>query len=128
MYPEKRQHVACFDWGSKTRNDAAIILSSQSVSAMGCYTRTIFNATSLQIVPLKIIQCDITFRICTFSSPYAGITLTPHSAPGLLYNTPKCVPSPRASLQQKMPGGRPINDDVPVAELLHQLAFKHKNC
>ena len=27
----------------------------------GCYTGTIFNVTSLQIVPLKIIQCDITF-------------------------------------------------------------------
>ena len=31
---------------------------------MGCYTGTIFNATSLQIVSLKIVQCDISLRIC----------------------------------------------------------------
>ena len=37
-----------FDWSSKTRNDVAIILSSQLVSAMGCYTGTIFNVTSLK--------------------------------------------------------------------------------
>ena len=29
---------------------------------MGCYTGTIFNATLLQIVSLKIVQCDITFE------------------------------------------------------------------
>ena len=29
---------------------------------MGCYTRIIFNATSLQIVSLKIVQYDITFK------------------------------------------------------------------
>ena len=51
-----------FDWSSKTRNDVARILSSQPVSAMGCHTRTIFNSTSMQIVSLKIVHCDITFR------------------------------------------------------------------
>ena len=30
---------------------------------MACYTGTIFNATSLQIVSLKIVQCDITSDI-----------------------------------------------------------------
>ena len=46
-----------FDCSSKIRNDVARILSSQPVSAMECYTGTIFNATSLQIVSLKIVQC-----------------------------------------------------------------------
>ena len=40
----------------------------------------------------------------------------------------KCVPSPRAFAQQKVPGGGPINDDVPGAGHLHQLAFRHENC
>ena len=51
-----------FDWSSTTRNDVARILSSQPVSAMGCYTGTIFNATSLQILSLKIVQCNITLK------------------------------------------------------------------
>ena len=51
-----------FDWSSKTRNNVARILSSQPVPAMGCYTGTSFNATSLQIVSLKIVQYDITLR------------------------------------------------------------------
>ena len=53
--------LCVFDWSSKTRNDVPRILSSQSVSAMRCYHGTIFNATSLQIVSLKIVQCGITF-------------------------------------------------------------------
>ena len=40
---------------------------------------------------------------------------------------PKCVPSPRAFAQQKMPQG-PINEDISGTGLLHQLAFKHENC
>ena len=35
-------------------------LSNQPVFAMICYTGTIFNATSLQIVLLKIVQYEIT--------------------------------------------------------------------
>ena len=36
---------------------------------------------------------------------------------------------PRAFAQQKIPGGGgSINDDVPEAGYLHQLAFKHENC
>ena len=56
----------------------------------------------------------------------AGINLTgyhPPGHPGAF--APKCVPSPRAFAQQKMPGS--INDDVPGAGHLHQLAFKHEN-
>ena len=34
------------------------------------------------------------------------------------------MPSPRAFTQQRMPGAGPINDDVPGAGLLHELAFK----
>ena len=40
----------------------------------------------------------------------------------------KCVPSSRAFAQQKMPGGEPINADIPGARHLHQLAFKYENC
>ena len=40
----------------------ARILSNQPVFAMVCYTGMIFNATSLQIVSLKIVQCDITLK------------------------------------------------------------------
>ena len=56
-----------FDLSLKT-HDVARILSSQPVSAMGCYTGTIFNATSLQIVSLKIDQCDITLKVRHFIS------------------------------------------------------------
>ena len=52
-----------FDLSLKTRNDVARTLSSQPVSAVGCYTGTISNATSLEIVSLKIVQCDITFTL-----------------------------------------------------------------
>ena len=41
---------------------------------------------------------------------------------------PKCVPSPRAFAQQKMPGAETINNNVPGAGLLHQLSFKLENC
>ena len=57
----------------------------------------------------------------------AGINLTgykppPPGHPGAF--APKCVPSPRAFAQQKMPGAGPINDDAPGAGHLHQ----HKEC
>ena len=39
----------------------------------------------------------------------------------------KCVLSPKAFAQQKMPGARPITDDVPGAAHLHQLAYRHEN-
>ena len=55
---------------------------------------------------------------------YAGINLAGYHPPGAF--APKCVPSPRAFAQQKMPGVGPINDDVPGAGHLHQLAFKHE--
>ena len=42
--------------------------------------------------------------------------------------SPKCVPSSGTFAQQKMPRAGPINDDVPGAGHLHQLAFKHENC
>ena len=57
----------------------------------------------------------------------AGINLTGYHPPLGLPEAfaLKCVPSPSAFAQQKMPG--PINDDVPGAAHLYQLAFKHKN-
>ena len=48
-----------FDGSSKIRNDVARIFVSQPGSAMTCYTGTIFNATSLQIVSLKTVQCAL---------------------------------------------------------------------
>ena len=36
------------------------VFSGQPVFAIACYIGTVFNATSLQIVSLKIVQCDIT--------------------------------------------------------------------
>ena len=61
-------------------------------------------------------------------TPYAGINLTgyhpPPGHPGTF--APKCVPSPGAFAQQKMPGGR--KGDVPGAGHLYQLAFKHEHC
>ena len=64
----KRGNTLCvFDWSSKTHVDVARILSSQPVSAMGCYTVMIFNATSLQIASLKIVQCDTTLKLGTES-------------------------------------------------------------
>ena len=56
----------------------------------------------------------------------AGINLTAYHPspghPGAI--APKYVPSLRAFAQQKMPGDGPINDDVPRAGHLHQLAVK----
>ena len=62
---------------------------------------------------------------------YACINLTgyhPPGHPGAF--APKCVSSPRAFAQQKMPGGGggSIKADVPGAGHLHQLAFKRENC
>ena len=63
------------------------------------------------------------------ASTYAGINLTSYYPPGHSGAfAPKCVPSPWAFAQQTMPGVGPINDDVPGAGHLHQLAFKHENC
>ena len=54
-------------------------------------------------------------RLCN-----AGIALTGYHLPGHPeVFAPKCVRSPRAFAQQKMPGGGPINEDVPGAGLLH---------
>ena len=39
----------------------------------------------------------------------------------------KCVPSPGLLHNRKCPGAGPINDDVPGAGHLQQLAFKHEN-
>ena len=59
----------------------------------------------------------------------AGIDLTSYHPPRHPRAfAPKCVPSPRAFAQQTMPGGRAMNDDVPGAGHLHQLALKHENC
>ena len=44
---------------------------SQPVFAMSCFTGMIFNAISLQIVSLKIVQCNISFRPAKASSPYS---------------------------------------------------------
>ena len=62
----------------------------------------------------------------TAKVPNAGINLTSYHPPSGAFVL-KCVPSPRAFAQQKMPGAGPINDDVPGAEHLYQLAFKHEN-
>ena len=70
------------------------------------------------------------FYLASHQLSYAGINLTgyhlPPGHPGAF--APKRVPSPRAFAQQKMPGAGQINDDVPGAGHLHQLAFKHENC
>ena len=68
-----------FDWSSKTRNDVACILSGQPVSAMGCYTGTIFNAKSLQIVSLKIVQCDIILRWLKLPKCACRLALVQHT-------------------------------------------------
>ena len=39
---------------------------------MGCYTETIFNAISLKIVSLKIVQRDITFTRIFVATSYRG--------------------------------------------------------
>ena len=49
-----------FDWSSKTCNDNARMLVKSTSPRNGCYTGTIFNAISLQVISLKIVQCDIT--------------------------------------------------------------------
>ena len=72
---------------------------------------------------------DVLILIMFMGRFNAGINLTgyhPPGHPGAF--APKCVPSPRTFAQQKMPGGRPINHDVPGAGHLHQLTFKHENC
>ena len=50
---------------------------SQPVFAMACYTGTIFNATSLQIVSLKIVQCDITFMALEYDLRWNRSHLVP---------------------------------------------------
>ena len=62
-YSEKSNTLRLFYWSSKTRNDVARILSSQPVSAMGCYTGTIFKATSLQIVRRKSFSVTLPLRL-----------------------------------------------------------------
>ena len=61
----------------------------------------------------------------------AGINLTgyhppPPGTPGLLHQN--VCPAPGLLHNRKCPGAGPINDDVPGAGHLHQLAFKHENC
>ena len=59
---------------------------------------------------------------------YAGINLTgyPHlGTPGLLHQN--MCPVPGLLHNRKCPGARPINDDVPGAKHLYQLAFKHES-
>ena len=55
----------------------------------------------------------------------ADITLT-GCTPGLLHRN--VCPAPVLLHNRKCPGTAPINDDVPGAGLLYQLALKHENC
>ena len=58
----------------------------------------------------------------------AGINLTgyhPPGHPGAF--APNVCPAPGLLHNRKCPGAGPINDDVPGAGLLHQLAFKPEN-
>ena len=58
---------------------------------------------------------------------YAGINLTgyhPPGIPGLLHRN--VCPAPGLFHNRKCPGLGPINDDVPGAGHLYQLAFKHE--
>ena len=96
--------------------------------------RANFNHDSkghFQITDRIGLRCDfkqLVLKISSISPGYAGINLTGyHSSPPPGAFAPKCVPSPSAFAQQKMPGGGPIKDDVPGAGHLHQLAFKHEN-
>ena len=59
----------------------------------------------------------------------AGMNLTGYHPPGtpkLLHQ--KVCPAPGLLHNRKCPRGGSINDDVPEAGYLHQLAFKHENC
>ena len=60
----------------------------------------------------------------------AGINLTGYhpspGTPGLLHQN--VCPAPGLLHNRKCTGAGPINDDVPGAGHLHQLAFKHENC
>ena len=73
-----------------------------------------------------------TSRTLLANKPFAGnagINLTgyhPPGTPGLLHQ--KVCPAPGLLHNRKCPGGGSINDDVPEAGYLHQLAFKHENC
>ena len=60
-YPEKRQHVACFWLELKNSQRCCQNFASQPGSAMGCYTGTIFSATSLQIVSLKSLSVTLSY-------------------------------------------------------------------
>ena len=51
---------------------------------------------------------------------------SPPGTPGLLHRN--VCPAPGLSHNRQCPGGEPMNDDVPGAGHLHQLAFKHENC
>ena len=51
---------------------------------------------------------------------------SPPGTPGLLHRN--VCPAPGLLHNRKCPGAGPINDDVPGAGHLHQLAFKHENC
>ena len=51
-----------FDLSSKTCNTVAWTFSSWPVFEMACHTGTIFNAASLEIISLRIVRCDITFK------------------------------------------------------------------
>ena len=64
MYPEKRQYVACFLLEYKNvPTTLPEFFPGQPVFAMACYIGTIFNATFLQIISFKSVQCDITFKV-----------------------------------------------------------------
>ena len=59
---------------------------------------------------------------------YAGINLSGYHPPGHLGLLHQNVcPAPGLLHNGKCPGAGPINDDVPGARRLHQLAFKHEN-
>ena len=51
---------------------------------------------------------------------------SPLGTPGLLHQN--VCPAPGLLHYRKCPGAGSIKDDVPGAEHLHQLAFKHENC
>ena len=76
------------------------------------------TAQNIWQIPPKNFQPEV--MLCRYQ--FDGGGRLPPRAPGAF--APKCVPSPRAFAQQKMPGGWAINDDVPGAEHLHQ----HKEC
>ena len=83
----------------------------------------------------KIGSCELTVRLRSFrtiiffgiSRAYAGINLTgyPPGTPGLLHRN--VCSAPGLLHNRRCPGAGPINDDVPGAGHLYQLAFKHEN-